>query len=90
MNTSVINIKTDSEVKKEAKKIASDLGMTLSGVINAYLKQFVRVKSVNFSLEEKASPYLLKALLESQNDIKKGAVYSFKNEKEAIDFIDKI
>ena len=90
MNTSVINIKTNSEVKKEAKKIASDLGMTLSGVINAYLKQFVRNKSVNFSLEEKASPYLLKSLLESQNDIKKGDIYSFKNEKEAVDFIDNI
>jgi len=42
----LINIKADKEIKKDAQRIAADLGFSLSAVINAYLKQFVRNKEV--------------------------------------------
>ena len=45
----VINIKADEAVKKKAQKIASDLGLSLSAVVNAYLRQLIRNKSVYFS-----------------------------------------
>jgi len=54
----VINIKTDKEVKKNAKKVAEDLGFSLSAVINAYLKQFVRNKEVYFGLVPQMSSEL--------------------------------
>jgi hypothetical protein len=38
---SAINIKIDSELKVEAQKIAKELGISLSGVIKLYLKQFI-------------------------------------------------
>ncbi len=78
MNTAVINIKVDPLTKKKAKTVASELGFSLSSLINAYLKQLIRVKTVAFStVSEEPSDYLLKALKESKEDIKAGRVSPF-------------
>lgn len=37
----VLNVKTDVEVKKEAQALAKYLGIPLSTVVNAYLKEFI-------------------------------------------------
>ena len=50
MKTAVINIKTDTEVKANAQKVASELGFSLSSLINGYLRQLVKTKTINFSL----------------------------------------
>ncbi|MDO8609052.1 MAG: type II toxin-antitoxin system RelB/DinJ family antitoxin [bacterium] len=85
MNTTVINIKTNAEVKSKAQAIAEELGLSLSAVINSLLKQFVRTKSLKIYLKEEPSPYLIKALKESEEDIKKGRVSTvFTNSKDAI------
>ena len=67
----VINVKTDKEVKKDAQKIAGELGLSLSAVINAYLKQFVRNKEVYFGLVPHMSPELEKLLGKIEDDTKK-------------------
>ena len=41
MNKVVINIKADPEVKKAAQDLADDLGLSLSSLINAQLKQLI-------------------------------------------------
>lgn len=80
----VINIKTDKEVKKNAKKVAEDLGFSLSAVINAYLKQFVRNKEVYFSVTPSMSSSLEKLLGQAETDIEKKINISqaFSSEKE--------
>ncbi len=80
----VINIKTDKEVKKNAKKVAGDLGFSLSAVINAYLKQFVRNKEVYFSVIPSMSSNLEKLLGEIEKDIdsKKNISPRFSSPKE--------
>jgi len=89
MNSTVINIKTDQAIKTEAQKIASDLGLSLSGVINGFLKQLVRDKTIMFTLNENTpSPYLLNAIKTAKQNKKSGDVYSFKNNKEALSFLD--
>ena len=78
MNTAVINIKTDLQVKKQAQKLAEDLGLSLSGLVNGLLKQTIRTKTVTFSAsDEKPTEYLIQALKESREDIKAGRVTSF-------------
>ena len=75
MKTSVINIKTDASIKTQAKKVASELGFSLSGLINAYLRQLVKSKTVFFSLtSEEPTQYLLRSLAESEKDRKAGRV----------------
>ena len=48
MNTT-ITIKTNNALRDEAKKMADELGITLTAVINAYLKQFVRDRKFSVS-----------------------------------------
>lgn len=76
MKKSVINIKVEQKVKKQAQEVAEELGFTLSSLLNAYLKEFVRTKEVSFSLEKELVPseYLKKSLAETEEDIKKGYV----------------
>ena len=60
MNThTIINVKTDKKLKVEAKKVAAELGVPLSTVINAFLKQFVRDKEITLSANQyRPTPYL--------------------------------
>jgi len=87
MNTAVINIKTDPKVKAKAQGVASDLGLSLSAIINGYLKHLVRTKTVHFSLEE-PSEYLIKSLEESESDRGAGRVSPvFGNASDAITWL---
>lgn len=80
MHTTVINIKTDAKVKKEAQKVVADLGLSLSGAINGFLKQLIRNKAVLFTLNEGVpSDYLLSSIKESMAERKSGNFFSFKN-----------
>jgi len=84
----VINIRTDAKIKSEAQEVVRKLGLNLSAVINAYLRQLIRTKTVFFSLSEEPTDYLLQALEESKKDIEKGFVSpSFDNAKEALKWL---
>ena len=91
MNTSVINIKTNPEVKASAQRVANDLGFSLSSLINGYLKQLVKTKTAHFSLNENSpSEYMIKALKEWEREIKMGRRKKFVNSKSAVSFLDKL
>jgi len=88
MNSTVINIKTDIKVKKEAQKVVSDLGLSLSGAINGFLKQLIRDKAVLFTMNENVpSDYLLSSIKQSKADRKSGNFHTFKNNQAAINFL---
>ena len=90
MNTAVVNVKVNPQVKKEAQKVAQDLGISLSGIINGFLKHLVRTRSIHFSLNEEPSEYLIDSLKESRQDIKAGKVVSFDDPNKALDFLDEM
>lgn len=90
MNTAVVNVKVDPQVKQEAQKVAKELGISLSGVINGFLKHLIRTKSIHFSLNEEPSDYLIRSLRESREDIKAGRVVSFADPNKALAFLDKM
>lgn len=66
----MINIKADREIKQGAQKVVSDLGLTLSAVINAYLKQLIRNKSVFFSSLPRMTPELEALIGQAEEDFK--------------------
>ena len=80
----MMNIKTDAGVKDQAKQLANNLGLSLSAVVNAYLKQFIRTKTVQFSLVPHMTPELESLLGAVEKDITKGKNLSkkIKNIKE--------
>ena len=91
MSSAVINIKTDPKVKAKAQKVASELGFSLSALINGYLKQLIRTKTVHFNaLEEIPSEYMVQALRESEEDRKRGRYTSFDSVDGALEFVDNI
>lgn len=91
MNTAVVNVKVNPQVKKEAQKVAAELGLTLSALVNGYLKQLIRNKTVVFSFqEEESSDYLLESLRASKEDIKAGRVITFRESKGALNYIDEM
>ncbi len=89
--TTVIHIKADKEVKENAQKAAKDLGLSLSAVINAALRNFIRTREVIFSDIPQMTPELEKKLEKVEEDIKHGRNLSprFKNMDEAIKFLKK-
>ena len=80
MSTVVINIRTDPKVKVKAQKVASELGFSLSALINGYLNQLIKTKTIHFSAtEEEPSEYMVQALRESEEDGRKGRYKSFRD-----------
>jgi addiction module RelB/DinJ family antitoxin len=70
MKTAIINIKTDTHVKAQAQKLASELGFSLSSIVTASLKQFIRTREVQFSAAHTMTPHLENILKEVEEDIK--------------------
>ncbi len=68
----IINIKTDKEVKQSVQKLAEELGISLSDVINASLRNFIRTREVRISSIPQMTPELEKLLGPIEEDIKKG------------------
>lgn len=64
-----INIKADRAVKENAQRVASELGLSLSAIINAYLKQLVRNRTVYFSSLPHMSPELEALIGKVEKDI---------------------
>jgi len=85
-----VNFKIDSKVKTDAQKIANKMGLSLSDVINGCVREFIRTKTLNFSISEEPSDYLIKSLKKSEEENKKGDYYHFDNPEGALGFIDKI
>ena len=67
----VIHIKADKEVKENAQMIAKQLGLTLSDIINAALRNFIRTREVIFSSHPRMTPELEKVLEKVDRDIKR-------------------
>ncbi len=68
----IINIKADKEVKENAQKLAEELGLSLSAVINSQLKQFIRSRSLFISSIPTMTPELEDLLGKIEKDIKEG------------------
>ena len=88
----MINVKADTEVKKGAQKIAEDLGLTLSAIINSYLKQLIRNKSIYLSTIPQMTPELEELIGRAREDYKKKRNISpiFSNPKDMDRYLDSL
>ncbi len=90
MSYSVITTKVDIQTKKQAMQTAEALGMPLSVVIKALLKQFIRTQSLSVRIDsEEPTEYLLSDLRKSEDDEKAGRVTYFDSGEEALAYLDK-
>jgi len=73
MSYAVVSAKIDPQTKKEAMATAQSLGVPLSVVIKAFLKQFIRTKTVTFSArDEIPNEYFKRTLAKARKNWKEG------------------
>jgi len=82
----IINIKADEEVRDQAKALAAELGVPLSTVVNAYLKEFIRNREVSFSAIPAMTPALEEIIGSAEEDLSanRNVSKSFSSVKAAI------
>lgn len=87
----VLNIKTDVEVKDRAKNLADHLGIPLSTVVNAYLKEFINSGSFTVAREPKLKPSVRDTLNKQIKEVNKGKNISshFSSHKDAMAWLNK-
>jgi antitoxin component of RelBE/YafQ-DinJ toxin-antitoxin module len=68
----MLNIKTDTKLKKAAQAQAARLGLSLSAILNNYLRMFVVERSVTFEEPLIPNEKTAKELDEALRDIKEG------------------
>ena len=87
----LINIRTDPEVKRRAQKAAKALGMPLSTIVNAYLTQFGREQEIHFSVPLRPNKKTAKLLDQAREDYVHGRNISpaFDNADDAIAWLKK-
>ncbi len=86
----LINIKADKEVKEGAQELAQELGLPLSVVVNAYLKDFIRNRGINISAVPRMSRQLETIIGGVEKDLiaKKNISGAFSSAKDAGRYLD--
>jgi len=69
MNTSTLNIKIDPQTKQQMQEFAAELGIPVSVILNAQIKQMLRDRVVTLSTELEPTPYLEKVMQQVERDI---------------------
>lgn len=76
----LINIKVDSEVKIASQNIADSLGVPLSVIINAHLREFIRTRTFSVSMDPEPNDTVVADILE------RSAQYKQNPKKHAVRF----
>ena len=85
----LINIKADIDVKKRAQKIPKELGIPLSTIINAYLKQLGREQRINFMIPLRPNKKTAKLLRRASKDYRerKNISHAFSTAEEMDEYL---
>jgi len=90
MNTTSLHVQIDSDIKEQAQQTADELGLSLSAVTKALLKQFIRTKQLSVGITDIPNEHLKQSLKQSEKDIKAGKTLSFKDGEAALDYVDSL
>ena len=92
LNKTIINLKVNKDLKREAQELADEIGVPLTTVITANLKEFVRSRSLTVSAFPRLKPEIEREIGEAIEDYKKGIDVSpvFDSPKEAADYLRKL
>lgn len=84
---SIINLKTDPQLKKQAAKTADKLGISLSAVLNNELRRFTKEQSVTFDIPQAPNKVTAANIAASKKQINKGEYNKFDSNESALDFL---
>jgi addiction module RelB/DinJ family antitoxin len=82
MAQAVINFKTDSKLKSEAKEVLDGMGLNFSIAFNDYLKKIISEKRIVFTTLEIPNAYLRRVIREARIEDKKGKLKVYTNHED--------
>jgi addiction module RelB/DinJ family antitoxin len=87
----VLNVKTDKDIKDRAQALAKHLGIPLSTVVNAQLKSFIESGEFKVTREPELRPAVIKELNRAIKEVRSGKNMSprFTTATDAIDWLKK-
>ena len=90
MQTTVM-FKTDKKRKETAQKIAKNMGIPFSAVMNRLMDEFIEEKKITFSEESyEPTPYLKRLLIQGEKDLRTGKnIKTFNSLEEMRAYLDK-
>jgi addiction module RelB/DinJ family antitoxin len=68
----VISVKVDKEVKASAQEVAKSAGLTLSSLVNAYLRQIAATRRIELYAPEPMTPKLEGLIAEVEAELDSG------------------
>lgn len=72
-----VSIKLDSDVKQQAAAVAQQLGLSLSAIINADLKQLISSRQLHLNVAPTMTPHLEAVIAEAENDLRAGRLKTY-------------
>lgn len=69
MNKTILNIRTDHDTKQQIQELAAELGVPVSVILNAQIKQMLRDRRIVLSTELEPTPYLEKIMRQIESDL---------------------
>lgn len=69
MTKTILNIKTDPSTKQQIQEFAAELGVPVSVIMNAQIKQMLRDRRIVLSTELEPTPYLVKIMKQVEKDL---------------------
>lgn len=91
MTKTILNIKTDPQTKQQIQEFAAELGVPVSVIMNAQIKQMLRDRKILLSTELEPTPYLEKIMRQVDADLVTDKnMTPAMNVKEAIDYLDSL
>ncbi|MBI4100107.1 type II toxin-antitoxin system RelB/DinJ family antitoxin [Candidatus Microgenomates bacterium] len=89
MNYAVVTTKIDPQTKRQAMQTADDLGLPLSVVIKAFLKEFINTRSITFCASQEPSDYLKAVIKKAEENYRKGTISpAFSKARDAIKYLE--
>ena len=71
-DTTILNVKIDKKLKKQAQEVAKALGLPVSTIVTASLKDVISRRSITISDEPRIRPEVEAELLKISAEAKKG------------------
>jgi addiction module RelB/DinJ family antitoxin len=89
LDKTIINLKVSKELKREAQDLADEIGLPLTTVITANLREFVRSRSLTVSAFPRLKPEIEREMATAIADLQKNKNVSpaFNTPKEAADYL---
>jgi addiction module RelB/DinJ family antitoxin len=86
----VLNVKTDRDVKIEATKVSKEMGVPLSIVVTSLLKKFINDRELVLEAPRQMSKKLESVIFKAEKDLDKGSISPiFANTDDAIAWLKK-